>query len=164
MPGHILEGRSLLPILHGTAQDTGRDYVICEYDYSPSAIANNIGVGPTEGFMFMVATKKWKLMHFEGSYRPMLFDLKNDPDELVDLGDSPDHEDVIADMYEKLNHWARRPSQRTTRSHEDIKYMRVKSRTRGIVLGFYDETEVDPALTVKYRGRKAEDKRAKADG
>ena len=42
--------------------------------------------------------------------------------------------------------------------------MRVKSRTRGIVLGFYDETEVDPALTVKYRGRKAEDKRAKADG
>ena len=41
--------------------------------------------------------------------------------------------------------------------------MRTKSRTRGIVLGYYDETEVDPALTVKYRNRRAEDRRSRRD-
>lgn len=159
----ILEGLSLLPILHGQAEDTGRDYVICEYDYSATMLANILDAGPTEGFMFMVATKEWKLMHFEGSDRPMLFDLLNDPDELNDLGDSPAHAAVIDDLYEKLNHWARRPSQRTTRTHEQIIQMRTKSRTRGIVLGYYDETEVDPALTVKYRNRRAEDRRSRRD-
>src|SRR6056297_2000246 len=30
--GHILEGESLLPILHGARTETRRDFVICEYD------------------------------------------------------------------------------------------------------------------------------------
>ncbi len=154
---HILEGESLMPILHGTATDTARDYVICEYDFSATPVAHLNNMGVRDAVMFMVADTKWKLMHFEGGHRPMLFDLENDPQELTDLGDSEDHAEVIATMYDKLFRWARRNSQRTTRSEEQLIAMRSKSRTRGIVLGVYDENDTPLELTVRYRGRKAAD-------
>ncbi len=152
---HILEGESLLPILHGAATDTAREYSICEYDYSASPVAALMRAGVRDAVMFMVATKRWKLIHCEGGYRPLLFDLENDPDELTDLGDSDAHADVIATMYDHLFAWARRPSQRTTRSEAQLIEMRTGSRGRGIVLGIYDENDAPLDLTVKYRGRKA---------
>lgn len=44
--------------------------------------------------MFMVATRDGKLVHCEGGLPPMHFDLKNDPNELIGLGISPEHSDV----------------------------------------------------------------------
>ncbi len=155
-PGdHILEGHSLLPILHGQADRTPRDFAICEYDYSASPIAARLGVSVRDAVMFMVATKKWKLIHCEGGFRPILFDLENDPNELVDLGDSAEHADIIAQMYDHLFTWARRPSQRTTRSSEQLLNMRGNSGGTGIMIGIYDENDAPLELTVKYRGRKA---------
>ncbi len=155
VPGHILEGRSLLPILRGQATETGRDFVICEYDYSASPVAEMLNANVRDAVMFMVATKRWKLIHCEGGYRPILFDLESDPQELTDLGDSADHADVIAEMYGRLFAWARRPSQRTTRSEAQLVEMRGKSGRRGVVLGIYDENDAPLELTVKYRGRTA---------
>ena len=155
---HILEGRSLMPILHGKAEDTGRDCVICEMDYSATPMADKLGVTVREAVMFMVATKRWKLVHYEGGFRPSLFDLQNDPNELTDLGDSPEHEAVVHEMYEHMFKWARRTSQRTTRSEDQLKEMRTKSRGRGIMIGVYDENDVPLELTVHYRGRKVPDK------
>ena len=152
---HILEGESLIPILHGARDHTLRDHVICEYDFSASPIAHLNDISVRQAVMFMVADKDWKLIHFEADPRPMLFDLRNDPQELVDLGGDPAHADVIAGMYDKLFRWTRRQSQRTTRSEEQLIAMRTKSRKRGIVLGIYDENETPLELTVKYRGRKA---------
>lgn len=152
---HILEGESLLPILHGTATETKRDYVICEYDYSASPVALAMNADVRDAVMFMIADKRWKLMHFEGGHRPMLFDLENDPQELTDLGDSDRHTDIIAQMYDKLFAWTRRQSQRTTRSEEQLIEMRTKTRKRGVILGVYDENETPLELTVKYRGLKA---------
>ena len=155
VPDHILEGHSLLPILHGQVAETPREFAICEYDYSASPIAETLGVSVRDAAMFMVATKKWKLIHCEGGFRPILFDLENDPDELTDLGDSAAHADVIAQMYDHLFAWARRPSQRTTRSAAELVEMRTKSRGKGVILGAYDEGDAPPELTVKYRSRKA---------
>ncbi|GHF35869.1 sulfatase-like hydrolase/transferase [Seohaeicola zhoushanensis] len=157
VPGHILEGRSLLPILRGEASDTGRDVVICEYDYSASPIAAKLNASPREAVMFMVANRKWKLVHCEGGHRPILFDLENDPSELVDLGasEAPEHVAAVEEMYDHLFRWTRRVSQRTTRSEAQLLEMRSKSGRRGVVLGVYDETDVPLELTVKYRDRKA---------
>ena len=105
--------------------------------------------------MFMIADKTWKLIHCEGGFRPLLFDLVNDPGELTDLGASAEHEDTIAHLYDRLFAWARRPSQRTTRSERQLLDMRTKSRGRGVVIGIYDENDTPLDLTVKYRGRKA---------
>ncbi len=150
---HILEGHSLLPILHGLRIDTPRDVVICEYDYSASPIAEKLNASVRDAVMFMVADKKWKLIHCEGGYRPLLFDLENDPNELNDLGEAAAHEDVIAVMYSHLFKWTRRQSQRTTRSEQQLIEMRTKSRGRGVVVGVYDENDAPLELTVKYRGR-----------
>ncbi|SDE18399.1 sulfatase-like hydrolase/transferase [Ruegeria marina] len=152
---HILEGESLMPILRGERAETRRDYVICEYDYSASPLAKLLNVSVRDAVMFMIADKRWKLIHCEGGFRPLLFDLENDPQELVDLGESAAHAEVIAQMYDKLFQWARRPSQRTTRSEAQLIGMRGKSGRRGIVLGVYDENDTAPELTVKYRGRSA---------
>lgn len=154
--GHILEGESLLPILHGDRPDTLRDFVICEYDFSATPVAHLNDISVRDAVMFMVADKKWKLIHFEGDHRPMLFDLKNDPQELVDLGDSADHTEVIEAMYAKLFAWTRRQSQRTTRSEAQLIEMRTNNRNRGVIIGVYDENETPLELTVKYRGRKAQ--------
>ncbi|WP_209833837.1 sulfatase-like hydrolase/transferase [Ruegeria sp. HKCCE3926] len=153
--GHILEGHSLLPILHGHSDKTPRQVAICEYDYSASPIAQRLNASVRDAVMFMVANEKWKLIHCEGGYRPILFDLENDPDELVDLGDSADHSDVIAQMYDYLFAWARRPSQRTTRSEQQLIDMRTRSGGTGIMIGIYDENDTPLELTVKYRNRKA---------
>ena len=153
--GHILEGESLMPILHGERSETLRDYVICEYDYSGAPVAALLNVSVRDAVMFMIADKRWKMVHCEGGYRPILFDLENDPQELVDLGDSAEHAEVIAALYDKLFAWTRRPSQRTTRSEAQLLAMRGNSGRRGVVIGVYDENDTPLDLTVKYRGLKA---------
>jgi arylsulfatase A-like enzyme len=160
VPGHILEGESLLPILHGARSDTMRDFVISEYDYSASPVAAALNADVRDAVMFMVATKDWKLIHCEGGHRPLLFNLKDDPNELTDLGACEDHAAVVEDLYQMLFSWARRPSQRTTRSQAQLLEMRTKSRGRGVILGVYDENDTPLEFTVKYRGRKAKDHRS----
>ncbi|WP_170480084.1 sulfatase-like hydrolase/transferase [Ruegeria arenilitoris] len=155
MAGHILEGHSLLPILHGDATETPREFAICEYDYSASSIVEKLNTSVRDAVMFMVVTPKWKLIHCEGGHRPILFDLDADPEELIDLGNSAEHEDIIAKLYDNLFAWARRPSQRTTRSEQQLNDMRTKSGGTGVMIGIYDENDAPLKLTVKYRGRKA---------
>jgi len=153
VPDHIIEGRSLMPFLHGETPEKWRDFAISEYDYSTRPMAENLGVSSRDARLFMVTDKRWKFMHAEGGFRPMLFDLKADPDELVDLGASPEHTDIIALMYDRLGKWGRRMSQRVTRSERDLRNMKGKSQRQGILLGLYDGQEVDDELTVKYRGK-----------
>jgi arylsulfatase A-like enzyme len=156
---HILEGKSLLPLLHGRQEAPLRDCVVCEYDYSMRPLADALKLDTREARTFMVADRDWKMIHFEGGFRPMLFDLRNDPDELVDLGESAAHEEVIGRFYERLNAWARRPSQRTTISNETLFATRKKPSTKGVMIGIVEETDVPAELTVHYRGRKAKDRR-----
>ncbi|MFC2966572.1 sulfatase-like hydrolase/transferase [Acidimangrovimonas pyrenivorans] len=152
VPDHIVEGRSLLPFLHGEVPEDWRDFAVSEYDYATSPMAAKLGVAPRDARLFMVADKRWKFIHAEGGFRPMLFDMESDPQELHDLGDSAEHGEVIAMMQERLARWGRRMSQRTTRSDAEILAGRGGSDRRGILLGVYDEGECDPEVTAKYRG------------
>ncbi|GAA4220632.1 arylsulfatase A-like enzyme [Sagittula marina] len=154
---HVLEGTSLLPLLRG-GHPAEREQVICEYDYSSSPLAGKLDLDPKEARMMMVATKAWKMIHFESGHRPMLFDLVNDPDEVTDLGASADHAAVIDEMYARLDAWARRPAARTTITSEEIRKARTAGPGRtGVLIGIVEEDELPDALTAKYRGRKAPD-------
>ncbi len=82
---HVLEAQSLLPMIRGDAAPR-RDYCICEFDFSASLTCDRLSIDPKDGRMFMAADRTWKMIHFERSHRPMLFNLENDPGELVDLG------------------------------------------------------------------------------
>lgn len=150
---HLLEGRSLLPLLHGTPQAWDRDFVVSEYDYSMRPLADHLGLDTAEAQIVMLATRDWKLIHFGGGFRPMLFDLRKDPRELCDLGESAAHESVIAELTRLLAQWAQRPSQRTTIPTADLRAKRQRPNRRGIVLGAVRQEDADPELTVKYRNR-----------
>ena len=152
LPVHILEGHSLLPFLHGQAPDQWREFAVSEYDYSMTPMAVKLGVEPKDARLFMIADKRWKFMHAEGGFRPMLFDLDADPDELHDLAKSDTHDDVIALMYDRLGQWARRQSQRTTISEQQIIGRRGGSRRKGILLGLYEDTDIDEELASYLKG------------
>jgi arylsulfatase A-like enzyme len=152
VPTHIVEGRSLLPYLYGDAL-APREFAVSEFDYSCTPQAARLGVAPRDARLFMIADRRWKFMHAEGGFRPMLFDLENDPSELNDLGADAVYRPVIDNMYARLGEWARRSSQRTTSSDADIERMRGRSRRRGIVLGAFNEADIDEELLVRYRGR-----------
>ena len=152
VPGHVVEGRSLMPWLRGETPEDWREVAVSEYDYSVTPMRATVGVSDEDARLFMVFDGLWKLIHAEGGLPPMLFDLESDPEEFHDLGRSPDHEEVRTRLYAHLHAWSLRMAQRVTRSAEQIDGMRGKSRRRGILLGVYDEADVDADLTVKYRG------------
>lgn len=153
VPTHIVEGRSLRPYLIGNMPARWREFAVSEFDYSMLPIAGQLGVAPRDARLFMIADKRWKFMHAEGGFRPMLFDLDADPQEFDDLGGSADHADVIDMIYDRLATWARRPSQRTTMSDAALVAGRGKGRRKGIVQGLFDGTEVEQDLLARYRGR-----------
>ena len=151
-PGYILEGRSLLPLLRGETPSAWRDHAVSEYDYSQMPMAAALGVSTRDARLFMIADRRFKFVHAEG-FRPMLFDLEADPDEFRDLGGDPEHDDVVAAMYERLGAWARRPAQRTTRSDAAIVAARKGSDGVGILIGVEDPSEVSPEAAAAYLGR-----------
>ncbi len=151
VPDHILEGRSLLPWLRGETPDW-RDFVISEFDYSATPQAAKLGHAPRDCRLFMIFDGHYKMMHAEGGYRPMLFDLRADPEEFHDLAKAFDHEDQIDRLYGLLARWGRRMAQRVTKSDDDIRAMRGRSARRGILPFMVDGSEVPEELTQVYRG------------
>ena len=148
-----LEGRSLIPLLSGSPTRDWRDYVISEYDYSMSPMAAKLGIAPKDARLFMVADDRWKLVHCEGGLPPMLFDLKEDPDELNDLGRHPDYQEARKHGYAMLYDWALRCGQRTTLSTNEIVSNRGKSRRKGIILGLAKASDAEAELLKKYTGK-----------
>lgn len=151
VPDHIIEGRSLLPWLRGEVP-AWREFVISEFDYSPTPQCVKLGLEPRDARLFMVFDGRYKLMHAEGGFRPMLFDLETDPDEFHDLAKGDAHAAEIDRLYKLLAQWGRRLAQRVTKSEDDIKAMRGKSIRRGVLPFLYDGSEVEEELTEKYRG------------
>ena len=151
VPDHIIEGCSLLPLLFGETVDW-RDYVISEHDYSVTRQALTLGLEPRDCRLFMVFDVRSKLMHAEGSFRPMLSDLATDPEEFHDLAKDDAHQSNIERLYGHLADWGRRMSQRVTTSDDDIKAMRGTSARLGVLPFLVDGSEVPDELTEKYRG------------
>jgi arylsulfatase A-like enzyme len=147
---HRLEGRSLMPLLRGAKPASWRSFVISEYDYSIQ-YGGAFDTAPRDERLFMVADKDWKYIHAIG-YRPMLYDLRNDPQELRDVGADPALEDVRKRYADVLAEWGLRLSQRVTRSETQIKGARGRALRRGILIGVWDESDVPEELWSGYRG------------
>lgn len=153
---HILEGRSLAPWLHGSGAEW-REVVISEYDYSATPMRDAVGVTHRDARLFMVFDGRYKLIHAEGGFRPILFDLQSDPQEFHDLGKGSAHVAEISRLYDALARWGRRMSQRVTISDADIEARRGKSTRRGILMFMKDGSEVSRELTRAYRGPVSQD-------
>ncbi|MGE4325239.1 MAG: sulfatase-like hydrolase/transferase [Pseudodonghicola sp.] len=152
VPGHIVEGCSLLPWLRGELPAGWRQVAISEYDYSSTGQAVKLGLEPRDARLFMVFDGRFKLIHAEGGFRPMLFDLETDPEEFHDLAKGDGHQAEIARLYDHLARWGRRMSQRVMKSDAEIVAGRGRSLRRGILTFLADGTEVPEELVMKYMG------------
>jgi arylsulfatase A-like enzyme len=137
-PGHVLEGRSLLPIIRGTRAGDARprEAVFSECDYSFRAARRELAVAPAEARAFMVRTQRWKYVFYEG-FRPQLFDLAADPRELSDLGADPQFEPVRRELGERLYAWARHRKSRVTISDAEIEKRTNTHKQRGFPFGVW---------------------------
>ena len=100
-------GRSLLPLLQGDAASVDwEDEAFSEYcadQYTPDG----------ECYIRMLRQDEWKLVYYHG-YPPQLFNLREDPDELVDRAADPGCQQVLGDLRARvLQDW--RPERIQTR-------------------------------------------------
>ncbi len=89
----------------------------------------------------MVFDGRWKYIHAE-RFRPLLFDLMTDPDEWVDLGGEPVHEEVQARLNEALFAWARRHHSRIPRTPQQVDHMAQMAEPPRNLIGYWDENEM----------------------
>ncbi len=115
---HRVEGHSLLPLLHGRG-GWARDYTVASLDYAYREARQLLGRGVNECHGLMLRDGGYKYIHWQG-YRPQLFDLRQDPDELHDLGADPGREDVRRRMKEALFDWKDGLKGRASESWPDV--------------------------------------------
>jgi arylsulfatase A-like enzyme len=142
-PRHILEGRSLLPLLRGEKPADWRKVAFSEYDYAMQDVRLKLGQPIERCRLFMVFDGRWKYIHASG-FRPMLYDLETDPEELIDRGADSSCTEVIARLQAELFDWALHPNNHITTPNEKIaayadNQLQVKG---GILIGIWDETEL----------------------
>ena len=96
-----------------------RNVVFSEYDYSMQDVRLKLDQPIEQCRLFMVFDGRWKYVHASG-FRPMLYDLAADPQELTDRGDDPACADVIARLQAELFEWALHPKGHITTSTDKI--------------------------------------------
>jgi arylsulfatase A-like enzyme len=143
VPGHILEGRSLLPLLRGERPSDWRKVAFSEYDYAMQDVRLKLNQPIERCRLFMVFDGRWKYIHASG-FRPMLYDLETDPEEFLDRGDDPECAGIIARLQAELFDWALHPNDHITTPREKIanyadNQLQVKG---GILIGVWDEAEL----------------------
>jgi len=138
---HVVEGRSLLPLLRGEPV-AWRSYAISEYDYSMLAVRTTLGQPIPDCRLFMVFDGRWKYIHAVG-FPPMLFDLASDPQEFHDLGRDERHASECARLREVLLAWALRDHARITMLDARIAaYGEAAQLKAGILIGYWDERDM----------------------
>ena len=130
------------PLLHGKQPDW-RKVLFSEYDYSMQDVRLKLNQPIEQCRLFMVFDGRWKYIHASG-FRPMLYDLDNDPDEFADRGEDPACADIIARLQAALFDWALHPKMHITTPNAKIaayadNQLQVKG---GILIGIWDEQEL----------------------
>ncbi|MBT4940304.1 MAG: alkaline phosphatase family protein [Rhodospirillaceae bacterium] len=134
IPDHILEGRSLTPLLRGDAPRDWRDFVVSELNYAYTWCRRDLGLKPDDAKAIMLRTEKWKYIH-HNCFSPQLFNLTDDPDEFHDLGSDPEYQLVVSEMAEQMLKWHSDRKVRTTLSEQAIEDRTAAFWDRGVQLG-----------------------------
>ena len=115
-----MEGRSFAPLLRGES-DTHRDAVIVERitilgggggaRLLDAKVGKNLRAAnswtrdhdrPFELRVKMLVTDRWKLLHYGGQPHGELYDVVNDPEDIHNLWDDPEHADVRRELTDRL--------------------------------------------------------------
>ena len=123
-------GRSLLPIVENIKPNLEpRDFVVFEFDFREnhhSSFVENKVLAPEECSLSVIRTQEWKYVHFP-SLSCMLFNLKNDPFEQVNLANQDQYMNIQNDLLSKLlSHRMR---------HAERQLSNIKLSSKGILTG-----------------------------
>ncbi len=133
-PAHILEGQSLLPLLRGQSTARVHDAVFSELDHAYYPTRHELELGPSEARSYMIRTREWKYVCHR-HFRPQLFNLTNDPSELVDLGADAGYRATVDELQGRLFDRLERLKRRVTESDPVVEQRTGRAETQGIYLG-----------------------------
>src|SRR5262249_40863914 len=115
------------------------------YDYSMQDVRGALGLPVDKCRLFMVFDGRWKYIHAPG-FRPMLYDLKTDPNEFVDRGNDPACATERERLRDALLEWALNDHNRITIPDEQIERYSSRAQLKtGILIGYWDEAELAEA-------------------
>ena len=159
IPTHRLEGESIRPLLQSTTPPPDwRTYVVSETDFADRGVKYILDIPHNECNAVMICDKRWKYIHID-NYRPILYDLENDPNEMNDLGADEGNTAVIQQMQQRLITFLLRRKSRVTIGDQGIdNLIEGNNRTmRGIYIGFYEEADL-PEEVREARHKKSDDR------
>ncbi|MEH6404743.1 MAG: sulfatase-like hydrolase/transferase, partial [Sneathiella sp.] len=133
---HMLEGRSLVPLLHGQNNVDWRTAVFSEVDYAWRGARLSLGLAPDKTRGYMIRDTDWKYVSFDG-FDPQLFNLVDDPSELHDLGRDNRFTETCTAYENKINQWIRQRKRRSTISHAEIEAKTDNAKKRGVYFGVW---------------------------
>lgn len=140
----VLEGDSLVPTLHGAAPHDTDATAVSESEFGYMEMAELLPAG--------TATRDCRatmLRHGDHKYilcetgPDLLYDLAEDPHELVDRHDDPAKQADVAELRERLFAWYRRRSNETTAAAraDDLRPSDGDWARQGIFIGYWDEDQ-----------------------
>ena len=135
IPDHIVEGRSALWRLRDGTGEV-RDHAYSELDYAFYQARVELGVDPHEARLFMVRTEEWKYIHALG-FEPLLFDLRNDPSELVDLGRDPGYAAIRKELHDAIFERIGRRKNRVAITTEKVLNRTDGAHKHGVLIGYW---------------------------
>lgn len=131
-----VEGHSLMPLLRShIAPGNWRQYVLSEIDYSDRGPRTLLNIAAYECRATMIRDKRWKYI-YHNLFRPQLFDMQKDANELNDLGDDPTYGKTCSDMQQLLVDSRRRLKPRVGVPYDNLAGMGPeRDEARGIIIG-----------------------------
>jgi arylsulfatase A-like enzyme len=138
IPDHIIEGRSILPLLRGE-QSAIREAVFSELDFAIYPTARKLGLKPNDARMVMCRTARWKLVHFGPGLPPQLFDMQEDPLELHDRGrdDGAIYRAARDDLYQCMLEWMRQRRNRSGMTNQAVARRPSPAAAGGVTIGVW---------------------------
>ena len=133
VPYHRIEGRSLLPLLHGQ-QPAWRNHVYCELDYSFKGARLMLGRHTQQCRAFSIRTREHRYVHWL-DLPEQLWDLRSDPDQFEDLGTQASSETMRQQMRNRLLDFLARRQHRTTISDQVIERATDAHKRAGVFYG-----------------------------
>lgn len=133
IPDHRIEGRSLQPLLF-QQQQSWRNTVYSELDYSYRRARLLLDRTPFNSRAWAIRTEQWYYVYWM-DLPEQLFDLKNDPQQLQDLGRSLTHQAVRDTLRQELLVWFSQLKRRTTVSTASIEKATDAHKKAGVYLG-----------------------------